>query len=176
MGFMPISKCKFPNISITIIATPIRYFSMAAPATKWAVALFPGFQALDVFGPLDALNWMSKKRPLSLSLLHTSLEPVNTLTASAASATPGRIGQSLVPTHTYADAPDDIEILLVPGGMGTRDPDNVAAVRDFIRERFPKLRYLLTVCTGSAVAAQAGVLDGREATSNKLSFGWVIGK
>lgn len=149
---------------------------MAAPATKWAVALFPGFQALDVFGPLDALNWMSKKQPLSLCLLHTSLEPVSTLTASAVAATPGRIGQSLVPTHTYADAPDDIEILLVPGGMGTRDPDNVAAVRDFIRERFPKLRYLLTVCTGSAVAAQAGVLDGREATSNKLSFGWVIGK
>lgn len=140
-----------------------------SPPTKYAVALFRGFQALDVFGPIDALNYMSRNQPLSLSILHTSLEPVTTLVDS----TPGRIGQSVVPTHTYDTAPEDIEVLLVPGGMGTRDPENVARVRQFIKERYPKLRFLLTVCTGSAVAAQSGVLDGREATSNKRSFSWV---
>ncbi|KAH7253388.1 hypothetical protein FSOLCH5_014145 [Fusarium solani] len=141
-----------------------------SPPTKYAVALFRGFQALDVFGPIDALNYMSRNQPLSLSILHTSLEPVTTLVDS----TPGRIGQSVVPTHTYDTAPEDIEVLLVPGGMGTRDPENIARVRQFIKERYPKLRYLLTVCTGSAIAAQSGVLDGREATSNKRSFSWVV--
>ncbi|RSL95384.1 hypothetical protein CEP52_012083 [Fusarium oligoseptatum] len=143
-----------------------------SPPTKYAVALFRGFQALDVFGPIDALNYMSRTRSISLSLsmLHTSLEPVTTLLDS----TPGQIGQSVVPTHTYDNAPEDIEVLLVPGGMGTRDAENIARVRQFIKERYPKLRYLLTVCTGSAIAAQSGVLDGREATSNKRSWSWVV--
>ncbi|KAF4967078.1 hypothetical protein FSARC_5370 [Fusarium sarcochroum] len=140
-----------------------------SPPTKYAVALFPGFQALDVFGPLDVLNFTSKRQPLELSILHTSLNPVSTLLDDS----PGRIGQSVVPTHTYDNAPDDIEVLLVPGGPGTRDPNNVQRVLEFIKERYPKLRFLLTVCTGSAIAAQSGVLDGKEATSNKRSFDWV---
>lgn len=141
-----------------------------APPTKFAVALFPGFQALDVFGPLDTLNYMSKRQHLELSLLHTSLEPVSTLLKDGTS---GCIGQSIVPTHTYETAPDDIEVLLVPGGMGARDANNVKSVREFVKERYPKLKFLLTVCTGSAIVAQSGVLDGKEATSNKRSFDWV---
>ncbi|KAF9771037.1 hypothetical protein IL306_011334 [Fusarium sp. DS 682] len=141
-----------------------------SPPTKYAVALFPGFQALDVFGPLDVLNVTSKRQPLELSLLHTSLNPVTTLVEGDI---PGRIGQSVAPTHTYDTAPDDIEVLLVPGGMGTRKPEYVKRVQEFVKERYPKLRYLLTVCTGSALVAQTGLLDGKEATSNKRSFDWV---
>lgn len=141
----------------------------SSPPTKFAVALFDGFQSLDVFGPLDALNYLSKTKALELSLLGPTLSPVSTLH----NPTPGRIGQHVVPTHTYATAPEDIEVLLVPGGQGTRDAEYTQVVVDFIRERYPKLRYLLTVCTGSALAARSGVLDGKEATSNKLSFGWV---
>lgn len=143
---------------------------MSSPPTKWAVALFTGFQALDVFGSLDALNILSMEHPLELSLLHTTLDPVSTLTPDAK---PGRIGQSVLPTHTYDTAPDDIEVLLVPGGFGTRDSSSTKAARDFIRDRFPKLKFLLTVCTGSALVAQTGVLDGKEATSNKNAFKWV---
>ena len=143
---------------------------MGSPPTKWAVALFPGFQALDVFGPLDTLNILSKQQPLELSLLHTSLDPVSTLLPNA---DPGAIGQAVVPTHTYDDAPDDIEALLIPGGKGTRNADNTQRVREFIKERYPKLKFALTVCTGSAIAAQSGILDGKKATSNKKAFDWV---
>jgi transcriptional regulator GlxA family with amidase domain len=41
---------------------------------------------------------------------------------------------------------------------------------NFIRNRYPKLQYLITVCTGAALAAQAGVLDGHNATTNKMRF------
>ncbi|KAF4438013.1 hypothetical protein FACUT_5279 [Fusarium acutatum] len=140
-----------------------------SPSTKYAVALFPGFQALDVFGPLDVLNFTSKRQPLELSLLHTDLNPVSTLEDDS----PGRIGQSVVPTHTYDNAPEDIEVLLVPGGRGSRNPENVKRVQEFVKERYPKLKFLLTVCTGSAIVAQSGLLDGKEATSNKRSFDWV---
>lgn len=142
------------------------------PVTKYAVALFPGFQAMDVFGPLDVLNVLSKTVPLELSVIGPSLEPVSTLHGPEAV---GRIGQSVMPTHTYDNVPDDIEVLLVPGGMGTRVLENIKKVVEFVKERQPKLKYLLTVCTGSAVAAQAGVLDGKDATSNKRLFSWVPG-
>ncbi|KAI1452119.1 class I glutamine amidotransferase-like protein [Annulohypoxylon moriforme] len=145
--------------------------SAKAPPTRFAVALFPGFQALDVFGPLDTLNMLSKETPLSLTILAPSLSPVSTSTATSGHTT----GQSVVPTRTYADAltaGEDIEVLLVPGGFGTRDPANTAEVEDFVKRAFPKLRYLLTVCTGSALVARTGVLDGRRATSNKRAWEW----
>ncbi|KAI1140849.1 class I glutamine amidotransferase-like protein [Hypoxylon sp. FL0543] len=138
------------------------------PPTRFAVALFPGFQALDVFGPLDILNILSKQTPLSLYILSATLDPVSTKTSASGHS----VGQAVVPTHTYADSPDDIDVLLLPGGGGTRDPENVQEVVDFVRGAYPRLRYLLTVCTGSAVAAKSGVLDGRRATSNKRAWAW----
>jgi putative intracellular protease/amidase len=139
----------------------------SGPPTKFGVVLFPGFQSLDVFGPVDILNFLSKTRPLELSILADDLNLVST------SFPAGGFGQSIAPTHTFQTAPQDIEVLLVPGGIGTRDNDNIAPVVEFVKQVFPKLRYFLTVCTGSALAAKAGVLDGKRATTNKQAFKWV---
>ncbi|OTB02910.1 hypothetical protein M426DRAFT_190699 [Hypoxylon sp. CI-4A] len=136
--------------------------------TRFAIALFPGFQALDAFGSLDILNILSKRTPLSLYVLSATLDPVSTKTSTSGH----RIGQTVVPTHTFADAPDDIEVLLVPGGGGTRDPENVREVVEFVRRVYPRLNYLLTVCTGSALVARSGVLDGKRATTNKIAWDW----
>ncbi|RFU77996.1 hypothetical protein TARUN_4231 [Trichoderma arundinaceum] len=140
------------------------------PPKKYAIALFTGFQALDAFGSLDALNILSFETPLELCVLSTTLDPVSTIPSPAKS---GIIGQSVVPTHTYKDAPKDIEVLLVPGGYGTEDLESTQPIVDYIKTAFPNLRYLLTVCTGSSLAARSGVLDGKNATSNKLLFDWV---
>jgi putative intracellular protease/amidase len=78
-----------------------------------------------------------------------------------------------VPTHTFDTAPDDIEVLIVPGGFGSRQEENIDGVIEFVRARYGKLRWLLTVCTGSAIVAKSGILDGRRATSNKRAFSWV---
>ncbi|KAI1181124.1 class I glutamine amidotransferase-like protein [Nemania sp. FL0916] len=137
------------------------------PPTKFGVVVFPGFQALDVFGPLDALNNMSRTTPLELVTLAATLDPVSTKVEA-----PGRIGQNVLPTHTFDDCPKDLEVLLVPGGYGARDPAITAPIAEFVRRTFPGLRYLLTVCTGSAIVAQSGVLDRRRATSNKRDWEW----
>ncbi|KAI1077023.1 class I glutamine amidotransferase-like protein [Whalleya microplaca] len=138
------------------------------PPTKYAIALFPGFQALDVFGPIDILNMLSKTASLELFILAETLDPVSTKTETSGH----RVGQCIVPTHTFNDCPDDIEVLLVPGGTGTREYNNIHSVVEFVKKIYPKLRNLLTVCTGSAVVALSGVLDGRRATSNKRSWEW----
>ncbi|KAE8376145.1 class I glutamine amidotransferase-like protein [Aspergillus bertholletiae] len=131
------------------------------------IALFPGFQALDAFGPLDCLNVLSTTHPLTLSVLSSTLDPV---TSKTSMTSPHAIGQQIVPTHTFATAPP-LDVLLVPGGVGTRESS--PAVLDtiaFIQKTYPSLKYLITVCTGSGLAALAGVLDGRKATSNKMVF------
>ncbi|KAK5993055.1 Isonitrile hydratase [Cladobotryum mycophilum] len=141
------------------------------PPTKYGVALFPGFQALDLFGPLDILNILSASVPLELSLMSTSLDPVSTLLEGF---TPNStIGQSIVPTHTYETAPEDIEVLIVPGGRGTRKLELTQPIVDYIKEAYPKLRFIFTVCTGSVLLARTGFLDGKKATSNKSAFEWV---
>ena len=79
----------------------------------------------------------------------------------------------VMPTHTFANAPD-LDVLLVPGGGGMRVP-NVTAISEYIVKVFPKVQYFLTVCTGSGLAARAGVLDGRYATTNKIAFNQMNG-
>lgn len=79
----------------------------------------------------------------------------------------------IVATHAFADAPP-LDILLVPGGIGNRvlNQNNDTVVEDFVAARYPQLRYLLSVCTGAASLAKAGVLDGRRATTNKAAWAW----
>ncbi|KFZ11714.1 hypothetical protein V501_04587, partial [Pseudogymnoascus sp. VKM F-4519 (FW-2642)] len=151
-----------PTLSSSIITS-----SMASPTPlSIGCLLFPGFQALDVFGPLDALNVLSYTTPLTLSIIGASLSPISTHPASQ----PTAIGQTIVPTHTFSSAPP-LDVLLIPGGYGTRgSPPGLEDAIDFIRSRFPKLKYMITVCTGSRLAARAGVLDGLRATTNKRAW------
>jgi putative intracellular protease/amidase len=81
-------------------------------------------------------------------------------------------GESIVPTHTFDSPPSNLEVLIVPGGIGTRAPDLTKEI-DFIRTAFPSLKYVIAVCTGNAVIARAGLLDGKRATGNKKAWSWL---
>lgn len=110
---------------------------------------------------------------LSLSLISKSLDPV-----SSGPVTPMSHGssfaQSIIPTHTLAQPPADLDVLIVPGGPGARaNETELQPYFDFIKQQYPNLKYLISVCTGSTFLARAGVLDGRKATSNK--FSWKFG-
>jgi len=144
---------------------------MAAKPTSFGVIVFPGFQALDAFGPLDVLNLLSITHPLSLAVIARTLDPVPTNNRVNAKLSPS-FGQSIVPTHTFATAPKDLEVLLVPGGFGVRDVEEMEPVTEYLKETYPRLRYVLTVCTGSVPLARTGYLDGKKATTNKKSWVW----
>lgn len=108
---------------------------------------------------------------INLFIIADTMDPVSTKSRAATmNSTGSDFGQSIVPTHTFHNAPP-LDVLIVPGGQGTRAPD-LATARTFIKDTFPTLQYLLTVCTGSALVASTGVLDGRNATSNKAAWVW----
>ena len=112
----------------------------APPPKHVAVVLFPGFQLLDITGPLDILNTLSRSTPLTLSILAATLDPVSTnipvqapYLESLTPSTPPKsnFGESIVPTHTFETAPKDIDTLIIPGGFGSRSEENIEGVVEF---------------------------------------------
>jgi transcriptional regulator GlxA family with amidase domain len=124
--------------------------------------LFPGFELLDVFGPLEVLG----------NRLVTEHFRVLTIAAEAGAIASAQ-GPRAVADHGFEDCPP-LDVLLVPGGAGTRPGVDDAALVDWIAARAAKAEIAVSVCTGAALLARAGVLDGRRATTNKLAFDWVV--
>ena len=63
-------------------------------------------------------------------------------------------------------------ILLIPGGTGTRQLVKDGAYIDHLRRLAGNAEFILTVCTGSILLSKTGILDGKQATSNKKVFAW----
>jgi putative intracellular protease/amidase len=81
----------------------------------------------------------------------------------------GPLGPKAVADHGFDDAPP-LDVLLIPGGFGTLPQLENPAMLDFLRARASDTGIIASVCTGSALLARAGLLDGLRATSNKQLF------
>ncbi|KAJ1325682.1 cyclohexyl-isocyanide hydratase [Microdochium nivale] len=153
----------------------VRTVTNASIPVRFGMILFPAFTPLDVFGPLDMLNSLSLTQHMELFLIAKTLDPVSTRLKNHQQAN-SSFSQSVVPTHTFANPPQDLDVLFVPGGAGTRavkspDPElRLTDLIDYIRGTYPSLKYIVSVCTGAQLLAQAGVLDGRTATTNKAAW------
>jgi transcriptional regulator GlxA family with amidase domain len=123
------------------------------------VLLFDQFELLDVFGPLEMLGLLDE----DFSIRLISQQP------SAVSSAQGP--RSVIDDHFVEDRSYDV--LLVPGGKGTRREVNNAALLQWLVRAAERAEIVASVCTGSALLAKAGLLDGRRATTNKLAFDWV---
>lgn len=123
------------------------------------VILFPGFELLDVFGPVEMFGNL------------TGLVEVVMVGEKAGSVESAQ-GPGVVTTRSFDDCPH-LDYLLVPGGIGTRAEIDNAAMIDFLKTRVADAELAMTVCTGTALFARAGVLDGHKATTNKMVFKWV---
>lgn len=124
-----------------------------------AVVLFGEYETLDVFGPVEIFGRLIDLYHVRFYSLSGDLVS-NSHGVSVLSEKLGNISVSP-------------EIVLIPGGWGTRECVNDAMLVAKIRELAVSAKYVLTVCTGSALLAKTGLLDGRVATSNKRSFAWV---
>ena len=83
---------------------------MKAPK-RFGILLYPGFEALDAFGPMEVVNDLSREHDITLSVIAASRDPVSTLWKGV-----HKVGQSVMPTHTFADDPE-LDVLLIPGGV-----------------------------------------------------------
>jgi len=143
--------------------------------TKWGILLYRAYTPLDVFGPIAALEVLGRQYHTDMSFIAETLDPVTTRPQMAAmnKLNSTTFVEKLIPTYTFNTAPSDLEVLLIPGGAGSRAPD-LNSTLAFVKETFPKIKYLITVCTGSLVASRAGVLDGKRATTNKMAWASVV--
>lgn len=139
---------------------------------RWSVGIliFDGVAALDVAGPLEVLS-RARLEP-GVESRHrddAALFEVFTVARSKEPVT-ATGGLVLLPRHDLADAPA-IDILLVPGGFGTRPLLQDASVIDWIRRTAAAARRTASICTGALLLARAGLLDGRRATTHWGAFG-----
>lgn len=124
-----------------------------------SIVLFEEFQLLDVFGPVELFS-MAPDR-LAIEFIGPDAGPVASSQGVEVTATTG---------YATAATPD---IMLIPGGRGTRRLVYDDAFLSWLRAWATPASLVISVCTGSAVLAAAGLLDGYRATSNKAAFEWV---
>jgi len=130
----------------------------ANPARRVSVVLFDGFELLDVFGPVELLGTVPDLVTVEL------VGPREGLVRSSQ-------GTEVVATSSYASAAGP-DVVLVPGGAGTRALVEDDGFLGWLAQWAGGARVVTSVCTGSAVLAAAGLLDGYRATSNKRAFRW----
>jgi len=139
------------------------------PAVKRvAVVLFDGFTVLDVYGPVQAFGATRVMRedgtPYRFFQVFTVAERTGPIKSGE--------GPSTDADYSFDDVPD-FDILVVPGGFGTRQAVNDEAFLAKLSAISRRAPVTTTVCTGSALLARTGLMDGRPATSNKISWDWV---
>lgn len=127
------------------------------PQRQIGIVLFDGVEELDAIGPWEVLSYWTHKHPEDGWSVFT-MSPTDGVVQCAK-------GLRVLADHTIADAPT-VEVLLHPGGRGTRPLTRDAAYLDWVRHQRATAPLLTSVCTGSLVYAAAGLLAGRPATTH----------
>ena len=125
----------------------------AEPLTL-GIVLYPFMTALDFVGPLTVLSMSC-----TTHLLSKTLDPVLT-----------DCSFSVVPTMTFTDCPQHLDILLIPGGFGSNAAMKDPELLDFLKSRGATADYVTSVCSGSTVLGAAGLLDGYKSTTHWAYF------
>ena len=130
-----------------------------------AIMVFDDVDVLDFTGPYEVLH-KARTEPGSESRRSTEGAPFNVVTVSKTGETVRADGRlRIVPDYSFETVPD-MDILLVPGGFGTRrllaDEETLA----WIRRAHDKCELTASVCTGSLLLAKSGLLKDRRATTH----------
>jgi transcriptional regulator GlxA family with amidase domain len=133
------------------------------------ILVFPNVEVLDFCGPfevfsvtrLDEERRREESSPFEVLLVSEGAAPV---VATG--------GLRVIPDATLDTCPP-FDVLVVPGGWGTRKEIGNQRVLTSIGERAKEVETLTSVCTGAMLLGQAGLLDGRRATTHWRSLDWM---
>jgi transcriptional regulator GlxA family with amidase domain len=130
--------------------------------TTIGIALFDGAEELDWAGPWEVLSYWAHRYPE---------DGVEVFTVARDNSRPIECAKGLrvLADHSWETAPP-IDVLVYPGGIGTRDQVGDEAVREWVRSVHERARLTTSVCTGAFVLADAGLLKGRPATTHWDDF------
>lgn len=130
--------------------------------TTIGIALFDGAEELDWAGPWEVLSYWAHRYPE---------DGVEVFTVARHNSRPIECAKGLrvLADHSWETAPP-IDVLVYPGGIGTRDQVGDEAVREWVRSVHERARLTTSVCTGAFVLADAGLLKGRPATTHWDDF------
>jgi transcriptional regulator GlxA family with amidase domain len=124
--------------------------------TRIGIFLFDGAEELDWAGPWEVLAAWSRMWPEDGAEVFTVAREEGTITCAK--------GLRVLADHTWETAPP-VDVLLVPGGQGTRPLAKDALTLDWVRGYADRGTLVTSVCTGSLVLAAAGLLGDRPATT-----------
>jgi transcriptional regulator GlxA family with amidase domain len=132
-----------------------------APSTPFTIGalIFDSFELLDVFGPLEMFGMLEDRVRI-------------VLLASVPAPIPSAQGPKAVAEVRLAGE-ENYDLLLVPGGIGTRTAVKDVQLIEMLIAKALRASYVASVCTGAALLARAGLINEREATTNKFAFDWV---
>ena len=133
------------------------------------ILLFENVEVLDFCGPFEVFSAVrldeGKRRdepsPFNLLLIAETKQPV--IAAG---------GMRVLPDFDLDDCPA-LDLLVVPGGWGTRKEMNNKRLLRWIAERSGEVEILSSVCTGALLLGKAGLLDGKRATTHYRSLEWM---
>jgi transcriptional regulator GlxA family with amidase domain len=126
-----------------------------------AILLFDDVEVLDFAGPFEVFSVAGRRSGIEPFRVYTVAEKPGPVQA--------RNGLSINPHYTLATCPRP-DILVVPGGFGTRPLMHNSTVVDWVRARSKEAELTFSICTGALVLGRAGLLDGLEATTHHLAF------
>jgi transcriptional regulator GlxA family with amidase domain len=133
------------------------------------ILIFPQVEVLDFCGPFEVFSVTraheetrrEEPSPFEVLLVAETAEPVTTTG-----------GMRVIPDVTIEACPP-LDVLVVPGGWGTRSEIKNERLLKWIADRGKAVETLTSVCTGAMLLGQAGLLDGRHATTHWRSLQWM---
>ena len=133
----------------------------ASETRSVCIVIFDELEVLDFCGPFEVFavtGGRQARRPFEVCTVAESLRPVT-----------ARGGLSINPSHSFATSvrPD---VLVVPGGMGTRREMNNPTMLNWLKERAADAELVLSVCSGALLLAKIGLLDGSKATTHHAAL------
>ncbi len=136
---------------------------------RTGIVVFKDVEVLDFCGPFEVFSVTrmdERKRreepsPFNVFLVAEAKGPL--VTAG---------GMKVLPDYDLDDCPP-LDILVVPGGWGTRAELNNPRLIGWIADRARQVETLASVCTGALLLGKAGLLDGRRATTHWRSLDWM---
>lgn len=119
------------------------------------ILIFPQVEELDFVAPYEVVSYINKLTPASTQvfIIADSSKPVQAFN-----------GLKIIPDITLGECPQ-LDVLIVPGGKGRNIAMQDTAIQRFITRQASTAMYIASVCTGAFLLAEAGLLEGRRATT-----------